>query len=338
MGAFQGVAAGLGGQGEDMGAGFNQTLNEALKVRAQTAAEQNEAARIGLAQQQQKQNYTLAQQQHDLLRQQLISSGWRDLGATVQQDGTYARNFQNLTTGETKTLPMQGVPPDSFPALMSHYQTLLGQKNDAGEPIFSEREAKQIAFKVNNLYRETPQEILSSFQEEAASQANKGLKAIQVPGFGRIDISSPDGQSRYAQIMFDNYYGKGALMRAAMGFGPGSGTGANRDMTGFTAGERRDYQSYANSIDTALTAKEKFYGMLLQGPAAFDPDKVNDIQKRFLEDVDKAEKAKDDKYKELEGRRIWSRTQFKQVNPTATEAQIKLAEQQARASGKQIRD
>ena len=121
MGGFQAVAAGLGKTGADIATGQQDAFKLAMQNNALASQMGIAQQQVGLQKAQLDQSYQLAQQNHDLARQQLIASGWKDLGSTMDPaTGAYYRDFTNLSTGESKRLPVQGTPPDS-PAGRSNY-------------------------------------------------------------------------------------------------------------------------------------------------------------------------------------------------------------------------
>jgi hypothetical protein len=134
--------------------------------------------------------------------------------------------------------------------------------------------------------------------------------------------------------MTDSYFGKGQLLRSLMGYGPG--TAANKDMTGFTPGELREYKAFEDPLNAQMAAFEKFAVANLGN--TLDPEQRDSMMKSYLQRIGDMEKQKSAKFDEIQGRRAWSTKAFKQANPTATPAQIALAQRQAKAAGKNIID
>lgn len=257
MGGFQAVAAGLGQTGEELGAGQNAALNEALKVRAQLHSEQMDTSHLALAQAGQQQALAIAQQQHELMRQQMLQSGWTHTGTVKGADGLYYQQFDNprMPPGQqTSRIPyVGGVPPDSPEGLMQSYKYYANQKDDNGEPLLSHREIIKKVMGLDDLYHQGPAQVIQGFREDAEAQAKKGLKYIEVPGYGKVAIDTPNGQARYAQINADSYWGKGAFLRASMGIG-----GKPIDMTGWTKQEVGEYKSFEAEIARKEQAAAKF--------------------------------------------------------------------------------
>lgn len=305
MGGFQAVASGLGGAGEDIGVGLNNALNESLRVRqqdlaekAQAHGEQVDAAHIKLAEAAQAQSYNIAQQSHELTRQQIIQSGWKDMGATIGPDGKYSRSFYNeqLPEGQNrKVVPLAGVPPDSPQGLLQHYQVIKGMKDENDKPMFNDLQAKQIAFKMPNLYREGPAGIVDSFMDMAREEAKNGVKAIKIPGLGSFPINTDKGIADYGQAVLSTIH-PGGLYRA---LNP-SAYGGGKDMTGFTAGEKREFDSFANPIKAMQAAMGRVTDAQIAG--TFDPAAQDILRKQYLEGVTSQEKQIQEKYDEIANR------------------------------------
>jgi hypothetical protein len=231
MGAFQAVASGLGETGEQVGQGLNQALNEALKVRSQLHGEQMDTAHLSLAQAALAQQGHLAELSHDLTRLQIMQNNQEDLGVTLDpKTGQYARNFRDKTTNQIRQLPLApgSVPPDSPQGQMAYYQTLISQKRDDGTPMFSDTQAKQIAFKMPQAYRTDPAGVMTGFQELVRSDPYNltGQEAI-----------------KKAEQLYAEYVGRGGYFRWANG-----GLGNSKDLTGFTAGEKRQYDAEVSPL------------------------------------------------------------------------------------------
>jgi hypothetical protein len=297
MGGFQAVASGLGGAGEDMGVGLNNALNEALKVRAQLHGEDVDASRLALEKAGQQQQYNLAQQVHELTRQQIIQSGWKDMGATVNPNGTYSRTFYNeqLPEGQNKkVVPLSGVPPDSAAGLFQHYQMIRDQKDENGKPLFTDLQAKQVAYKMPNLYREGPAGIVDSFMDSAKDQAANGVKKIRIPGLGSFDITTPGGIANYAQAVLSTIH-PGGLYRALSPAGQGA-----KDMTGWTAGEKREFDALAGPLRASETAMGRMADVQMAN--TLDPAQQDIVRKQYLESVTNAEKQIEEKAAEISNR------------------------------------
>lgn len=305
MGNFQAVASGLGGAGEDIGVGLNNALNESLRVRqqdlaekAQSHGEQMDAAHLKLAEAGQLQSYNIAQQAHELTRQQIIQSGWKDMGATVGPDGKYNRTFYNeqLPEGQNKkVVPLAGVPPDSPQGLLQYYKTVSGMQDGNNKPLFTDLQAKQIAFKMPQLYREGPAGIVDSFMDNAKEAAGNGVKAIKIPGLGSYDITTPKGIADFGQAALSTIH-PGGLYRAtnpaAFGKGP--------DTTGWTANDKREFDSFANPIKAIQAAMGRMADAQIAGN--FDPREQDKIRQQYLETVTNQEKQIQDKQDEISAR------------------------------------
>lgn len=309
MGAFQAVASGLGQAGEQAGQGINDALTQALKVRAQNHLEEMDAAHLKLADSAQNfqqsfqtssqhQAYTLAQQQHELAREQLIQSGWKDLGSQLDpSSGKYFRTMYNDNTKQTSKVPLDGVPPDSPAGQISYMKTLQGMTDgDSGKPLFTPMQAKQIAFKMPNLYREGPAGIVQSFIDDAQDQAGNGVKNINVPGVGKFDITSPQGRANYAQATLATIH-PGGLYRA---LNPTSPTGKAGDQTGWTANETREYKATADQAGRTEAALTKLMEVQLNN--TLDPQAQQAISSRFMDQIQNVWKNADAKQTEINAR------------------------------------
>jgi hypothetical protein len=327
MGGFQAVASGLGEAGEQAGQGVNEALNAALKVRQQDFVEKNAANEIALRYAQLHQQGSLESQRNDILHQQIIGQGWKDQGLSVDNNGGYQRTYYNDQTKETRVVPMNGTPPDSPQAHLDTYKMLTEQG-------FDPTKAQEIAFKMGNLYRTDPVGIAQEWQDRAKELSDSGVKSVPIIGYGNVDISTPQGQAKYAQIMADsNTRGISAMYRAM--YGNGSGVGPGHDLSGFTPGEAREFKAFEMAQQSRMAAREKF------GTAALANTMPQDIEARtkgLMDASDQDTKAIQDKYNEIYNRRSWSVSKFMQANPHATPAQINQAKQQAKAANKRIDD
>lgn len=320
MGGFQATAAGLGGAGEEAGQGVNQALNEALKVRQQNFVESNAAQEIAFRYAQLKQQGSLEGQRNELLHQQIVGTGWKDQGLTYDPNTKqYTRTYYNDQTNETRKLPMSGTPPDSPQAHLDTYHMLVEQG-------FDPTKAQEIAFKMGNLYRTDPVGIAQEWQDRAKELSDSGVKSVPIIGYGNVDISTPQGQARYAQIMADsNTRGISAMYRAIYGNGSQAGAGAH-DLTGFTPGEAREFKAFETAIQQRMAARDRF------GAAALNNTMPNDMDKRLkelMDESDKDTKAIEDKYTEIYNRRAWSLSQFMSAHPNATATEIAAAKRTA---------
>lgn len=296
MGGFQAVASGLGEGGEQLGTGINNAEQMALKLRQQSHLENVDAQHIALAQALQKQQYDIANQQHELMRQQILQNGWAHVG-TVKEGEQYFQVFQNprMPQGQQNMkLPYNGVPPDSPESLVGYYKTLRGMTNESGNPMFTDEQAKKIAFKMPNLYKEGPAGIVQGFREDAAEQAENGIKSIRIPGLGSFDITTPKGQADYAQAVLSTIH-PGGLYRALNG-----GAGANKDMTGWTAGELREYKPLE---EKARRSEELLKSLAVaQMNMTFDPKQQESIRQQLLEQTASIWKEPEEKYSEISNR------------------------------------
>jgi len=267
MGNFQAVAAGLGGTGEDLGTGSNQALNEALKVQLQQHQIGMDQAHLALAQAALTQQGTLAQQSHDLTRMQIMQNNQEDLGVTLDpKTGRYFRNFRDKTTNEIRQLPLaeNAVPPDSPTGQMAYFQTLINQRKDPDDPsserLFSDTQAKQIAFKMPQAYRTDPAGVMTGFQELVREEP------YNLTGTAAI---------KKAEQLYAEYVGRGGYFRWANG-----GLGNSKDLTGFTAGEKRQYDAEVGPL--------KLQEQMLQGVmrsemgTAITPQQSQDIAAKYM--------------------------------------------------------
>lgn len=297
MGAFQAVASGLGEAGENLGTGINNAEQTALKLRQQSHIENVDASHIALAQAMQKQQYDIAQQQHELMRQQILSNGWAHVG-TVKEGDQYFQVFQNprMPQGQQNMkLPYNGVPPDSPESMINSYKTFRTMKDENDHPLFTDTQAKQVAFKMANLYREGPSGIVQGFREDAEERAAAGVKSIRIPGLGEFPISTPKGISDYAQAVLSTIH-PGGLYRALNG---GAGTGA-KDMTGWTAGELREYKPLE---EKARRSEELLKSLAVaQMNMTFDPKQQESIRQQLLEQTSSIWKEPEEKYAEIGNR------------------------------------
>lgn len=277
MGGFQAVAGALGETGENAATGINNALNEALKVRAQLHGENVDQAHITLQQQAQQQAYTIAQQQHELTRQQILQSGWRDMGATMGPNG-YVRNFYNDQTKENRAIPISGTPPDSMENMLNHFKTLSGMTDQDGHPVLTAMQAKQIAFKMPQLYREGPVGMLEGFTDYAREMNEKGISAVKVPGFGKIDITTPEGQAQFSQTMMDTVYQR-SLMAAMWK------TQHPTDMSGWSANEQREFKAVEDKNKAMEQILLKVAEARMNSIAGMDPTAQQAMQKELMDSV-----------------------------------------------------
>lgn len=297
MGTWQAINSGIGETGEQMGQGMNNALNEALKVQLQQHNMGMDQAHLQLAQAQQKQTYDLAQQQHELMRQQMLSQGWTHTGTVKGEDGRYYQQFDNprMPLGQQTTrIPYGGesggVPPDSMEAMLDNYKRLKEQG-------FEDTRAQQLAFKSVNLYRTDPAGLLGEYGKYAKElNEDKGVGKVPVFGFGTMDISTEEGRAKYAQAMIDSGRGMGPLLRAMMGYG----TGKDKDMTGWTAGEAREFRPLQ---DEAKRQEDMLTKMAIaRMGATFDPNEQKAIQQELMTQTSGLWKNVDDKYAEISNR------------------------------------
>jgi len=322
MGGFQAVASGLGGAGEDLGTGLNNALNEALKVQLQQHNIGMDQSNLALRQAQQKQEYDLAQQQHELMRQQMLSNGWTHTGTVKGPDGHYYQQFDNprMPAGQQTTrIPYGGenggVPPDSMEAMLDNYKRLKEQG-------FEDTRAQQLAFKSVNLYRTDPAGLVGEYAKYAKElNEDKGVDKVPVFGFGTIDISTEAGQAKYAQAMIDSGRGMGPLLRSMMGYGPGAA--GSKDMTGWTANEQREYRA----IEEEARRREDILTKMgtAQMSNTFDPDQQKAITKQVMDQIDDLWSEPNKKADEINARhgrgvtpapgQMWSKSAWAAANP-----------------------
>lgn len=320
MGAFQAVAAGLGQAGENAGQGMNDALTQALKVRAQQHLEDMDTAHLNLANRAQdfQQSFQTAaqhqaatqfQQGHELAREQLIQSGWKDLGSQLDPgSGKYFRTMYNDNTKQTTKIPLDGVPPDSPAGQISYMKTLQGLTGDDGKPMFTPMQAKQVAFKMPNLYREGPAGTVQSFIDDAKDFAANGTKNVSIPGIGKFDITSPQGQTNYATAMLSTIH-PGGLYRSLNGT-PG---GKPLDQTGWTANEQREYKATADQAGRTEAALTKL--MEVQISNTLDPNAQQAISGRFMDQIQSVWKNADAKQAEINARHSTNPNNVQVINP-----------------------
>lgn len=298
MGGFQAFSSAIGETGENLGVGMQGALNEALKVRQQMHDESMDKAKLALAQAGQQQEWNLAQQAHELTRSQIIQSGWKDMGATVNKDGTFSRNFFNdqLPEGQNrKVVPLSGIPPDSPQGLLQHYQTIRGLTDEKGNRLFDDMQSKQVAFRMPSLYKEGPAGLLDSFRDSAEEQFEKGVKAIKIPGLGTYPIDTPAGRANYAQGVLSTIH-PGGLYRA---MNPGA-FGKQTDQSGWTAGEKREYDGLKDQVNKMeqLVVSSANTRMM----ATLDPNEQAKIQQDMISTITPMYKQLEDKQNEISAR------------------------------------
>lgn len=286
MGGFQAVAAGLGSGVEDAAQGINAGYNTALKTADIQHGWQQDLVRNKLAQQIADQNALNAQQSHDLMRQQLIQEGWRDAGVARNPAGKYVRTLinPNLPAGQNqRTFEEPGVPPDSPEAMLGNYRNLVGMQGNDGKPVFTDMQAKEIAFRSTNLYRTDPAGIVKGFRDDAADLASKGTTNVQIPGMGKYDISSAAGQAKYGQAMADLYWGHGGIFRAMNPMAYLRSSGKLADTTGFTAGEKREFDASAKPLLSQIQYLEM--AMRAESANTFDPASSQAVTAKYLPQI-----------------------------------------------------
>jgi hypothetical protein len=307
MGAFQGVAAGLGSAGEDIGKGANDALTQALRVQAQEHAISHDDATLALAQAGQTQQYNLAQQNHEFQRQNMLNQGWTHAGTTYD-NGQYYQVYNNPRTGESSRIPYQGTPPDSPEGTLRAFHTLSSAVDDNGNRLFTDRQVKEKVLGLHDLYRTDPAGVVSGFREEANDLfENQGIPKVRVPGFGQVDISTPKGQADYGQMMSDSYWGKGSFLRAAMGFGPGKQV----DTTGWTKQEMNEYNGLAQQTDKL----EQLYTELAKANMATVMDPTGKQQRDVQADLMSTMQPM---WAQLEAKRDEINGRHGRINPNAT--------------------
>lgn len=242
----QALASGIGEGGAQVATGAINAQDKALQVAQMQHNWQQDAIKNSLAQQQLAQTNSIAQQQHDLARQQLISNGYLDMGTTLDPvTQQYTRTLYNKYTNQTIKLPVQGIPPDSPAGQLNYYKQLLQMKDDKNQPIFNPFTAMQTAFKMPAAFQKGPAELMAQWRQDAQSLYSQGVTKVTGPNGKLIDISTPTGQQEYAQAQVDLQSGRAGYYH----YGPGSlGLGAGRDMTGFTPGEKRQFDAQTTSL------------------------------------------------------------------------------------------
>lgn len=271
MGAFQAIASGIGQMGQDIGTGEALAKEDFQKSALLKHTMEQDRAKQALAELTQKQNYGIAQQQNELFKQQMIQSGWQHAGTVKNASGQYETRFYNPRNGEIKVMPHGGgVPPDSFEAKFSNYKALIEQvadmKKKGVDVDIDNMEAFRAAFGMGGQPRD-PVAQLSAYAEWAKTLNGRGMKTVNVPGIGNVDITTPAGQANYAQQMMVS--GPRLMYQMA--------NQANRDLTGFTAGERRELATVQAMIAPNLKAAEDEMTKRLAGIEAYQPGGVEKI-------------------------------------------------------------
>ena len=349
MGALQAITGGFGKLGSEIGAGDVTAQQQELQKANIEQNWQMNYVRNQLEQQRLQQTWDIAQQQHDLTRQQIIQQGYRDMGATIDPaSGQYYRTFINPATGDTRRVPVQGTPPDSPQGMMNYFQQVRGLKDSNGNPLLSDTEAAQIAFRMPMLYRQGPAAQFQSFVDQAQDYANQGIKSIKGPDGKQIDLTSPQGRIAYAQMQQDLIYGRSGFFH----YGPGNllGGGAAKDLSGFTAGEQREYNAYI----APYKAQELLLGQAMRAAyaSAITPDQQQQVTNTYLPQIAAIQQAENSKYQEIlarhrggqpptnaqvsqanSGKQYWSAAAYKKANPKATESQVEQAMTAAKAAG-----
>jgi len=333
MGAFAaGIASGVGKGGEDFATGdiaarredLNTTIQQHL-MRIQDSQADVAQKELALRSRQADQSFQLAQQQHDLYRTSILDAGFRDGGVMQNVDpatnqpipGSYSRIFTNPRTNETRKLPVPGIPPDSPEGVQNHFKSLAGMKDESGKPIFNNIQAAQIAFRTPQLYREGPAEVYKSFQD---------IGADKFP-------DDPDKASKFGKNLWDEYTGKAGF------FHYGQGATAGRDMSGFTAGEKREYDAATRPIEQMKTSIMRMAAAEMQ--ATLDPTQQANVSGRYLMMLQSLEEQESRKFDEIQQRRnpnapnsgggaqFFSRSQWLAQHPGGN---IQQAESDARAA------
>jgi len=159
------------------------------------------------------------------------------------------------------------------------------------------------------------------------------LNPSPIIGYGNVDISTPQGQARYAQIMADsNTRGISAMYRAI--YGNGANANGGRNMDGFTADEAREFKAYEETLKGQGGLRERLAVANINNE--LNPDKRQEITKETMDASNKDEKSLNDKYNEIFNRRAWSMSAFMKANPNATATQIAAARHQAQANHMRI--
>ena len=344
VGWGQAIESGIGEAGEQAGQGINQAIIEAQRIKQQQDTQANTLTQLDQAQQRinleklgQQQTYGLAKSQQDLYRENIMRQGWNHAGTVKDGNGQYYQVYDNpnMPPGQQTTrIPYNGIPPDSMEAQIANFHDLQDQG-------FEPEKAMQIAFKQAGLYRNSPAEQLGEWQKAAQSLfEDKGVKSVPVFGYGNIDISTPEGQAKYAQAMADSgSRGAAAYIRATMGNGAGVGK-SNVNMTGWTPNEQREFKSLEAEVLKQESAFSNIYDRALSN--SFDPvADAEKIAKLYQEKVGPYQAQLEAKRAEIDARhgrggnvnppspgQTWSKTAWAAANPGKD---ANLAEKQARA-------
>lgn len=294
MGTFQAIASGLGETGESLGQGQNQALTEALKVRAQAHLEDMDTAHLALAKAGQEQAYNIAQQQHDLFRQQLLQNNQEDLGLAFDSStGGYVRNMRDKTTNKITGYPLgPGVyPPDSPEMQMANYKRLLNMTKDGtpdGEKVFTSTAARNKAFAITARYGLSPVDQLQGFREDGEDLKDRGVTTLHIPGFGTVDFRKPGAVEQYAQWenQAQHPQGLGSLLRAETGL-------KQVDTTGWTANEQRQYRAAENREKYKEQQAMEMEKINMLDPSSWGPEAAKARHDRLTA-------ASDEMYKNLE--------------------------------------
>lgn len=303
MGGWQAAFSGLGQTGEDLGAGMNQALTEALKVRAQTHLENMDQSHLALAQAGQKQAYDLAQQQHELMRQQLLQNNQEDLGLAFDaKTGGYVRNMRDKTTNKITGYPLgpNVYPPDSPEMQMISYKNLVNMTKDGtptGPKVFTAEQAREKAFNLAKNYRLDPVSQLQAFREDGQQLKDDGVARVSIPGFGVVDFSKPGAVEQYAQwqLQAQRPQGLGALLRAET-------MGKPIDQTGWTANEQREYKVEEFKAKQAEQQALAMYREQLQLPMNWSEEGQKRLHDALIQATQEAQKGVDTKEAEIGAR------------------------------------
>lgn len=185
MGGFQSTAAALGGAGQDIATGAIANTEQKHKFLMDYLANQARSRQLDTEAAQQRSTATYQQGQlandaaaRKLQQQQFELSGYKDFGTTqvLKPDGSYdhtERVYRNLINGHEVRSPEE--PLTGPIASTAHYNTLKGLKGSDGKPLFTDEQARGIAFSIPKSELATYQDYLSIAKQQFPSDPQKAM-------------------------------------------------------------------------------------------------------------------------------------------------------------------
>lgn len=228
MGAFQAVAAGLGGAGEDLSKGVEANVNQNHQFLMDYLSRQNSNRQLDLQQQQQANTQKYQKSMIDLQHESMEDAGYQNVGASKDKDGNWVRTFVNPRTKQTHDFKLSGPPPDSF-----EFQNSLYQQLKTEHPEWSDDLATSLAFKAPYANRADPASYWTGLYNQASQHPEYLKKGETARGF--------------ADRMMELYKGAGSYIRAENGGWPNPNGGI-----GLTAKEMNLYKAVVGQRTAAL--------------------------------------------------------------------------------------